>query len=243
MNSKGMLDASHKLFARLVRLYPRGFWQAYGAQVAQVFRDSSRDALAMTGASGLARLWLATVPDLLKTAAQEHLKEMNMSNFFSNPKAKALVAAILCLPLVIGQLLGLVGVDQNVLPAVANSAGFGFVLLGMMLVGLWLFGASPGLSILIGLLSALPFAIMELVNRRAYGEPFPFPLFIGLGLMGTIFAATLIPMIKEVRDRKATKPNWGTLLLRAAILLSVAIGWVALVADQMLCFLGVRYCD
>lgn len=166
-----------------------------------------------------------------------------MRKFLSNPKHRTLVAVMLCLPLVVSQLLGAAGLDQSVLPAALNSTGFGVVLLVMMLAGLWLFGAPPGLSALIGLLSTLPFAIMELVNRRQYGEPFPYPLFLGLWLMGTIFSAALIPVVKELRESKTTQPNRATLLLRGAILVLVAIGWVSLVADQMPCFLGVQYCD
>lgn len=113
----------------------------------------------------------------------------------------------------------------------------------MMLVGLWLFGAPAGLSALFGLLSTLPFAIMELVNRREYGEPFPYPLFIGLWLIGTILSATIIPTVKDLRGGQTTGRNRSTLLLRGVILVLVAAGWISLVADQMPCFLGVRYCD
>lgn len=165
-----------------------------------------------------------------------------MQKFLSNSRYRAPLAVILCLPLIIGQLLGAAGVDQNALPAVFNSTAFAVVMLGLMLAGLWLFGAPPGLSALIGLLSTLPFAIMELVNRKEYGEQFPYMLFVGMWLMGTIFTATLIPVVRDLRSGAALQ-NRFTLALRLGILLLVAAGWLNLVADQMPCFLGVQYCD
>ncbi|MCL4257325.1 MAG: hypothetical protein KJZ53_02210 [Anaerolineales bacterium] len=237
------LAASQRWFVRLLRCYPRSFRQAYGAHVAQVFRDSSREALATAGARGLAGLWLATLPDLLKTATQEHVKELQMNNFLSDPKTRAQVAFVLCLPLAAITLLSAVGVDPSSLPIPGNPGIVSGIALVMMLLGLWLYGAPTGLSALIGLLITAPFAAMELVNRRSYGEDFPFPLFGIMWLMAAVFAAILIPITKDVRTGKASKANWASLLVRGVILVGVIIGWVTLVADQMPCFLGVRYCD
>ena len=167
-----------------------------------------------------------------------------MTKFLSNPKA--LAALMLCLPLAAITLLGAIGVDPSTLPFLGNPRIMGIVsgvLMVMMLVGLWLYGAPPVLSVLIGLLSTLPFAVMELVNRRNYGEDFPFPLFGLMTLMAAVFTAILFPIIKDLRAGKALKSNLASLLVRGVILVGVTIGWVTLVADQMPCFLGVLHCD
>lgn len=49
MDATQKLETSQRLFVRLVRVYPPGFRQAYGEQVAQLFRDSSREALHTAG--------------------------------------------------------------------------------------------------------------------------------------------------------------------------------------------------
>lgn len=239
--SASALHASQKVFARLVRLYPRGFRKEYGRQITQIFRDCSKEALSTAGLNGLIHLWLTTLPDLIKTAAQEHLKELNMNNFFSDPQSRARLAFILCLPLAGASLISLLA-DPNTWP-IPVTPWMWLVSLLMLLVGLWLYGAPLGLSVLVGLLSVAPFAVMELVNRRNYGEEFPFALFGGLSLMGAIFAGTLLPLVRELRAGKQAKPPLASLLLRSVILIGVLIGWVSLVTDQMPCFLGVPLCD
>ncbi len=237
------LGASQRVFARLLHLYPPTFRRQYGEQVVQVFRDCSRDALAAGGRRQLLGLWLATLPDLLKTAAQEHLKELYMNKFLSDPKIRTKIAFILCLPLAAMTLLGALGIDPSSLPLPGGPGIFSGIALLMMLLGLWLYGAPTGLSALLGLLMTLPFAVMELVNRRSYGEGFPFPLFGMMWLMAAVTVAIVAPITKDLRAGKASKPNWASLLVRGVILVGVIIGWVTLVADQMPCFVGVRHCD
>lgn len=242
------LAASQRWFVRLLRVYPHNFRQTFGAQVAQVFHDSSRDALAAQGASGLLMLWVSTLPDILKTAAQERLKEGaswigdTMDKLLKDPNRRSWLGFILCLPLVIGLSLDLLRVDHSWVPqALANIINI--VSLILMLIGLWLFGAPTLLSAALGLLSTLPFAVMEVVNRRGYGEEFPYALFFGLWMMGSLFAATLIPVVRQVRGNTLAQAHTATLILRGTILVFIAIGWFSLVADQMPCFLGVPGCD
>jgi len=44
--------------------------------MSQLFKDCSREALALRGTPGLITLWLATLPDLFKTAFEENFKEI-----------------------------------------------------------------------------------------------------------------------------------------------------------------------
>jgi len=56
----------------LIILCPSDLRAAYGAQMAQVFRQCCRDAYARRGMRGVARLWLPTLADLLVGAAAEY---------------------------------------------------------------------------------------------------------------------------------------------------------------------------
>lgn len=67
---------SEKIYARLLKLYPKAYREAYGGPMAQLFRDQCRDALQEPRAWGVARLWLRVLPDLLKTSLLEHLDNL-----------------------------------------------------------------------------------------------------------------------------------------------------------------------
>lgn len=62
--------AAERLYALLLRLYPRAHRQAYGPLMRQAFRDSYRDALATDGNVGL-RFWLRVVDDEARSVARE----------------------------------------------------------------------------------------------------------------------------------------------------------------------------
>ncbi len=99
----------------MLHLYPRGFREQYGEQMAQVFRDCSREALGSAGLGGLAGLWLFTLPDLFKTAFEERLKELTQMNkaVFQVPSARIpFQMSLLTLAWVLAH-LGIVGVSQQ----------------------------------------------------------------------------------------------------------------------------------
>ena len=74
--------------------------------MSQLFKDCSREALAVGGTTGLITLWLATLPDLFKTAFEENFKEithMSKEKFHRLGKwAFVLGAALFLLAFVIG---------------------------------------------------------------------------------------------------------------------------------------------
>jgi hypothetical protein len=70
------MSFSQRIFIRLLALYPRGFREEFGPHMSQLFKDCSREALALRGTPGLITLWLATLPDLFKTAFEENFKEI-----------------------------------------------------------------------------------------------------------------------------------------------------------------------
>ena len=67
-----LVGLSVALYQTLLLLYPTRFRRAYGAQMAQVFRDSCRDVIQQGGAGDVAHLWLVTLGDLVVTALAEH---------------------------------------------------------------------------------------------------------------------------------------------------------------------------
>ncbi|MCW5875344.1 MAG: hypothetical protein KIS85_00555 [Anaerolineales bacterium] len=239
MADSGVLRASQRLFVRLLRLYPRRFREQYGEQVALVFRDCSREALEGAGVRGLISLWLGALPDLFKTAIQEHFLQIGetVRNLIANPKSRTLIASLLCLPMATFFLIDSLGIGLS-LPASAAPLP-----MLMLLAGLALFGAPLGASFLFGFLAILPFALMELVNRRDYGEDFPFVLFGSMWFMTSLLSAILIPLVRSLRAGNFSEANLASLVIRGVLLVMISIGFVTLLADQMPCFLGVRHCD
>ena len=99
------------------------------------------------------------------------------------------------------------------------------------------------ISALLGLLLVSPFAAMEVVNRRNFGEVFPFQLFLGLWLLPSLFVFVLIPIVQDLRSGKNILTNPVGLLLRAVLMGMFALMWINTLADQWPCFMGVLYCD
>ena len=87
---------------------------------------------------------------------------------------------------------------------------------------------------LIGLLATLPFIALELINRRNFDEGFPIPLFVILWLLPTIF----LLLVRNIQIQ-----NKLMLVIRIAFLLAIFVLWIAIIKDQMPCFLGVPNCD
>jgi hypothetical protein len=99
------------------------------------------------------------------------------------------------------------------------------------------------LPALISLFLVVPFIVLELVNRRNLPEDFPIVLFLFLWVLSIIFISVLTPIIHGFWREKPIIANWGSLLLRLAFLIPVGWVWIAIILDQMPCFLGVPICD
>lgn len=80
MHARGPLSKAQAIgqqaFAGLLRLYPREYRQVYGAHMAQLFADCSREAAAHSSAAALLALWASTLLDVCKTALEERIKEV-----------------------------------------------------------------------------------------------------------------------------------------------------------------------
>jgi hypothetical protein len=61
---------AERIYALLLRLYPRGHQSGYGPLMAQTFRDQARDAVATSGGLGLG-FWLEVLADVIRSVWRE----------------------------------------------------------------------------------------------------------------------------------------------------------------------------
>lgn len=73
------LAVSERVYRLLLLAYPSEFRREYGPCMAQLFRDCCRDDT-RDNRSGLWRLWLRTLLDLVQTAPKEHLESLRKEN-------------------------------------------------------------------------------------------------------------------------------------------------------------------
>jgi hypothetical protein len=64
-----------RCYRRLLALYPGAFRAEYADEMARLFADQLRDARRAGGAMPVARLWAATVADLVATASRQHAQK------------------------------------------------------------------------------------------------------------------------------------------------------------------------
>ena len=89
----------------------------------------------------------------------------------------------------------------------------------------------------------LPFAILELVNRRNFNEAFPFQLFGFMWLVALVFGFGLTALLRSLRTGEKTP---GAIIVRVLLLVVIGLSvWslATLLVDQWPCFLGVPNCD
>jgi hypothetical protein len=70
---------STRVYQLLLHAYPTKFQQEYGSQMVAVFQDCCLRAVRQGGSNGMAKLWTATLLDLLQSVISEHAqKEVQM---------------------------------------------------------------------------------------------------------------------------------------------------------------------
>ena len=89
----------------------------------------------------------------------------------------------------------------------------------------------------------LPFMVLEEVNRRTFNEGFPFPLFVIMWVLPALVILMARPIVRNVRAGNSIAANPVLLLLRVVLLTIFVSMWLAILMDQMPCFLGVPKCD
>jgi hypothetical protein len=97
-----------------------------------------------------------------------------------------------------------------------------------------------GTLMIISLVLVLPFVVLELISVGLKPN-FPFLLFVVMWALTLLFVLILMPIIESLRAKNLANPF--RFLLRAVLLTAIASILVAIVVDQMPCFLGVPNCD
>ena len=85
--SSRSFSVSQSIYQRLLLAYPQQHRAAYGAAMAQLFRDQCRDAWNESRGWGLLKLWLRVLPDLINTSIIERLAALNPRKSMSNKMA------------------------------------------------------------------------------------------------------------------------------------------------------------
>ncbi len=73
-----ILAISDLMYRAVITLYPTSFLRAHGEAMAQLFRDSCRDAFRQDGVVGLVAVWGRVLRELIPTIVSEHLTEANV---------------------------------------------------------------------------------------------------------------------------------------------------------------------
>jgi 60Kd inner membrane protein len=99
-NGKWPVVLSDGLYRRLLVLYPKAFRAAYGAEIAQVFRDRVRQAYRAHGATSVLTLWPAALHDLVANAAAEQARQERHV-----PRTIVVLAVVLVVVIIVGEYL------------------------------------------------------------------------------------------------------------------------------------------
>ena len=98
-------------------------------------------------------------------------------------------------------------------------------------------------SLLISSALVAPFVVLELVNRRAFHEEFPFLLFSFMSLHSLLIVLLLTPALRRLRSERSLRAlklgHWAGLMLSVFLLFAYA----NVITDQLPCFIGVPICD
>lgn len=66
---------SDRIYRLLINVYPRAFLADFGEEMAQTMRDQVRDAATDLGGFGVVVLWLKVLPDTIRSAFAEHMRQ------------------------------------------------------------------------------------------------------------------------------------------------------------------------
>jgi hypothetical protein len=68
------MSRSERIYRALLKAYPAEFRREYGAQMEQAFGDLYREAGERGGKSGIARLWMLTILDVIRTVVAQRIR-------------------------------------------------------------------------------------------------------------------------------------------------------------------------
>ncbi|HEX2741005.1 MAG TPA: hypothetical protein VHM69_11205 [Rubrobacter sp.] len=94
-----MMSRSERVYWLLLLAYPREFRRDCGVEMAQVFGDLCREEKRRSGAFGLMRAWVRTVPDLVSTAFAERVRGKDEEVYMQDRRLAVIGFVLLLAPL------------------------------------------------------------------------------------------------------------------------------------------------
>ena len=193
-------NRSERVYETLLLMYPKGFRDAYGPHMVQVFGDLCRDERDRAGLVGLVMLWARTVLDLLRTAASERTRTVPGSTFVlpvaGSPRmvrwggAAAIVGAVFSLVAAALDVSSVAFLEEPIFNALRayQDGGSGYSPFIVLL--------HPDVSGFLGILAVLLLAtafigLYAIVSRRSGGTALFGGVFVCLGFaVFVVFAAS-----------------------------------------------------
>ena len=97
-------------------------------------------------------------------------------------------------------------------------------------------------SAIVASVLVVPFMILEVVNQDL-SAGFPVALFVVMWGLALAFISILIPILRSLQPGHRNVSNTIVVLPKIVLLIGIAWLWIAILGDQMPCFLGVPNCD
>jgi hypothetical protein len=210
--SRNPVSRAERLYAFLVRLYPRSYRQEFGEEMQYVFAESLKDVCREKGRSGAARFWLRICLDAGKSLVVQHLESLSEGGEMNNDHPNFLIRNrnILLVALATGLLLLVPLVGMQVSDEV-NWSPHDFAIAGLMLFGTGLAfelatRQKRGLAYRLGVSLALGTALFLLWANLAVGivgsERNPFN-WLYVGVLAVALAGFLIARFRPQGMQRA----------------------------------------
>jgi hypothetical protein len=222
-----MVHLSDRVYRMLLNAYPPRFRAEYGPHMAQVFRDTCRDASRQGGVMPVVALWLPLLLELITTAIQERIEEglhMSLSSLgrWSSPLAMLAGVSLVVYAVLAGQLApGIVGGPHRNADALTPFVAITFFSIALAGLGMYgLFAEQLGHIGKMGFALSLAGLVFGLIYtggmllRNVMGEP-SWNWSVGAILCVMLFA----PLLYGIAFLQPSGlPRWvGILLILAAI--------------------------
>jgi hypothetical protein len=230
MKHKQPTQGAVRLFAALLRLYPRGFRRDYDEPLQQAFRDGWRDAQRR---DRLASFWLSTLADMLRSAFAERMSQMmnprwwlTVLKFTAASVAYFLSWLFLVISMVIVTYFMLVPWDEGTAPGTLAGAVNDLFSSNLIVLPAMLISAFEVI------------AISRLTHRRLYHPISIYWRFTAVNVIVTVLSLAVTQLLKIVIGRLypdldiwVIDPRYGeTVICCGLIILGVSLAYFARLA-------------
>lgn len=95
----------------------------------------------------------------------------------------------------------------------------------------------------LGIVSTLPFAFLEIVNGTKYGNAFPIGIFTILFITSLLFWFVFELITKSKKVENGNLKKIAVFVFRVLLLICLLVLFVNIIIDQWPCFMGMPNCD